>query len=582
MHAVTTTYPATASRSAWRMRLEATSLPTLLGFATLSIAWLHQGDYLPWTSFQKETLAALGGLLLCWAALERCARVVWPVPALVALVLAAVPLLQYGAQQIRFLTDAVLASAYLVALALSVCVAATMVSGPRKAQLLDGWTGACVVAAIVSTGMALYQWLDLPSLGDWLSQGGRGRPFANLNQPNHLSSLLALGVVGVLQWFETRRIGRWVAVLAVGWLAWGIVMTESRTGWMFVGLLTVGTLLIKLRARLRTHALAVVAGALLFVGLVMAHGVLRTAWSQSTDVSAVRTAVGTRYLHWTTLADAASKSPWVGYGWNQVPHAQLGVALQHPASGEAVPHSHNLILDLAVENGIPVAVLLLAGGAWWLSSVIRRCDSGETWYLIAGVLALLAHAMVEYPLHYAYFLIPAGLMFGAIDVLTRPSTAMPWRGRKVTLWVPALLMGLLLVWVGTEYIRAEEALRRLRFASARIGITMADLRSPNLTLLDSWKAYHDAATIQPMAGMSTADVRLLRDAAQRYPYPNALYRYARALAANGDPNEARQTLRYLCKLHPPPVQVALREAWQELQEREQSAKSVEFPDCSRE
>lgn len=564
-----------------RARVAALSLPAIIGFTLLALAWLLPGHYLPWMMFQQETLAAVAALLLCWAAAEATTRVVWPAPALVALAAAVVPWLQFAAHQILFLSDALLSSAYLVALALAICAAATLAAGPRRGQLLEGFTGCCVTAALVSTGIALYQWLELPPHGDWIAevQPG-GRVFANLAQPNHLSSLLALGIAGVLRWYETRRIGAWGVGLAVAWMGWGIVMTESRTGWMFAGILVVGTALMRRRARLRISLVAMIAAVLAFAALVLSQGWLHASWMQSATEATVRTAVGTRALHWQMLTDAALRSPWFGYGWNQVSLAQRGVVADYQATGEALMQSHNLLLDLVLYNGIPLGVLLFAAVAWWVVRVLRACRDGQTWCLALGLLALLAHAMVEYPLHYLYFLLPAGLMIGALEVMTRAPGSSSREGAKATLWIPALLMAGLLVWVGTEYMRAEEALRRLRFASARIGITMSDLRTPQLTLLDGWKAYHDAATLSMRAGMPAQEIGLLRDTALRFPYPAALHRYARALALNGDPGTAGRVLNYFCKVYGEPVQQSLREAWQELQVKEPALRRVVFPVCA--
>lgn len=561
--------------------MEALSLPAALGFVALATAWLIPFHFRPWTSFQQETMAAAGGLLLCWAAVEKTPRVAWPLPALVALMMAAVPWLQFAAHQIRFLTDALLSSAYLVALALAVCAAATLAAGPRRGQLLDGWTASCVAAAILSTGIALYQWLQLPPVGDWLAEvRPGGRVFGNLNQPNNLASLIALGLAGVMRWYEGRRIGPWTAGLAVVWLGWGIVMTESRTGWVFVGMLAIGTLAMRRRTRLRTPAIAILAGVAIFAALVREQPSLHAHWTQAAETAGVRTAVGLRTLHWRTLADAALNSPWFGYGWNQVPLAQLAVVDKFPATGELLAHSHNLLLDLVVENGIPLGLLLFGGLTWWTVRMLGGCRDADTWFLALGLLALFAHALVEYPLHYFYFLLPVGLLVGALDVMTRPAHSRIRNAPKITLWGPALLLAGLLMWLCTEYMRADEALRRLRFANARVGITISDIRTPNLLLLDALKAYHDAALMRPRSAMPASEISLLRDSALRYPLPAALHRYAYALVLNNDPATARQVQQYMCKVYDVPVQSAMRQIWRELQATETLLRSVEFPTCA--
>ena len=73
---LTSSFP--PGRAGWRLRADSLSLPAIVGFALLALAWLLPGHYLPWTMFQQEVLAAAAGLLLCWAALEKASRVRWP------------------------------------------------------------------------------------------------------------------------------------------------------------------------------------------------------------------------------------------------------------------------------------------------------------------------------------------------------------------------------------------------------------------------------------------------------------------------------------------------------------------------
>ena len=566
----------------WPRALAELSLPLILGCAALALAWLLPGHYLPWTLFQQETCAAVAGLLICLAVIQSRSPIHWPPVAWVAAAAAALPWLQFACGQIRFLDDAVLPSAYLLALAMAVGAGASLARSRLLPPLVEGLTGAFVAAAVLSTGIALHQWLDLPPVGDWIAQAPPWeRPYANLSQPNHLSSALALGLAGVLRWYETRRIGAGACLLAVAWLAWGIALTQSRTGWLFILLLGAGCLLLRRRARLQTPPLAASGGLLAFAAMVLLNGPLKALWLQSSEAAlAVRTEAGTRLLHWQALADAALQSPWFGYGWNQVTHAQYDVVLTHPASGENVAHSHNLVLDLILYNGMPLAALMVLGLAAWVLRAVRECRDGSTWCLLAALLALLTHAMLEYPLHYFYFLLPAGLLVGVLDAPAHAGERASSRAPRATFWVPTLLMSALLIWVGVEYMRAEEALRRLRFASARIGITLADLRSPDLVLLQGWKSYHDAALIKLREGMAAEELALLRDIARRYSYPPALQRYAYALALNGDRGQARKVLARMCKIYPEPVQGAMREAWGEQQAKTPSLRAVDFPDCT--
>jgi O-antigen ligase len=579
-----TTWPARSRNADDRAQFVASlSLPLILGGIVLAGSWLVPGHFPPWLSYQQEFLAAVAAILICLAAAREHRTVLWPALAIFAAALALVPWLQYGLGRIRFLSDAFVPSMYLFALALVIGASATMSAGRLGGQLREMFTASCVAAAVVCSGIALFQGLRLTPPGDWLAgMPPDGRAYANLGQPNHLASLLALGAAGVLRWYETRRIGAVVAWLALAWLAIGMGLTQSRTAWVFVLLLVTGCVALHRRAALRTRPGAALAGGLAFAALVWLVGPLLSLWLPSDDAltHAVRTEAGTRLLHWRVLGHAVLASPWFGYGWEQVAPAQFALAGQHPPTGEVLMHSHNLVLDLAIYQGIPLTAVLVLAFCAWLARTLVQCRNGETWSLIAAMLALLAHAMLEYPLHYFYFLLPFGLLVGLLPAPARAALPSAPTTHRFWLWLPLILMAGLLTWLHVEYLRTEEAVRRLRFASARIGMTLSDLRPMQVTLLDGWKAYHDATLIDRRAGMPAAELALLRDVAMRFPYAPALSRYAVALGLNEQPDEAKKVLEHFCKVTPEEIQAAMREAWSEEAAKAPALQRIEFPSCA--
>jgi hypothetical protein len=79
-----------------------------------------------------------------------------------------------------------------------------------------------------------------------------------------------------------------------------------------------------------------------------------------------------------------------------------------------------LPLQLAVEFGIPIAVLIFALLAIALRNgfVLRHVGSDSaTRYLQLGMLGvILTHSMVEYPLWFAYFLLPSALLLSMLSM----------------------------------------------------------------------------------------------------------------------------------------------------------------------
>ena len=248
------------------------------------------------------------------------------------------------------------------------------------------------------------------------------------------------------------------------------------------------------------------------------------------------------------MLDAISQEPWFGYGWQQVGAAQQRVALDHPPMSDYFEHSHNFILDLLLWNGIPVGILISILLAWWLVSRVREvADAGSVWFLVL-VSGILIHGMLEFPLEYAYFLIPLGLVMGSLEGLS-PS--------KKQLQVPpkaaALLVGMLaalFVWIATEYLSVEEAQRTLSLESARIGVSGISTPIQSRRLLNQLEAFQRFASTEVTPSMSPDQLEWMRKVSQRFGYPSALFRYALAAGLNGQPRIARYTLDRLCRIHP--------------------------------
>jgi O-antigen ligase len=520
----------------------------LFFFGLIGCAWLVPNHYSPWASAWSDALAIAALLLLLpFAALATNAdcRVSWQLPAIAALC-CAVLLAQLASGRLLFAGDALM-SAFYVGLWLAAVLVGRLLAAPvEHPSALNLLAAAWLFAALVSIGIALVQWtgtLNLGIYGAELPSGGR--PFGNVAQPNHLCTLCFLGLCGLLWLHQRQRVSGAAFWMAAIFLLWGMVMSQSRTGWLQVGLLVFWGLALHARAGLR-----IARAPLLALGALYAAGVLL--WPVICDallLSSSRTLgdqlqADVRLPYWRAMLDAIGREPLWGYGWQQVGAAQQRIALDHPSFGLLFEHSHNLVLDLLLWNGIPLGGLIAALLVGWFVAHIRACRDGRAAWLLAAVGGVGVHAMLEYPLDYAYFLIPVGLAMGAIDVFA--PTAGPVLG--VPRWATlALTLGLAGVFVATasEYLQAEENYRIQRMELAHIGTDRVVTPAPHLPLLTQLDARLQVAHTDPAPGMRPDQVDWLRRVTLRYGFEPMLRRYAMALALNGNPVEAARQLQIL-------------------------------------
>ena len=547
------------------------------GLAAFCIAWLIPGHYFPWTGFQQETTAAIGALLLAVAALASTgmSRLHVPRIAIGALLLAGVPMLQWMAGRVPYLGDAALSSLYLCAFALTI-VAATALAHKFNDTFAAGVFAAILVGAILSAGIGWAQWLQIGFDAPIEHLDAGARVYANFTQPNHLASLLGMGIVAAIWLFETRRIGLIGLSLLLAYLGFGVVMTQSRTGWAFVAMLVVWWLLGRRKANLRSTAYGVGVSVLAFIAMTKLWAPLNVVLDMptATELADRATVVGARSINWAVLWDAAWRHPWLGWGWMRVAEAQQAATLDHPPSHEWIGFSHNIILDLWLWNGLVLgSVVCIAIVAWVVTRCIR-CRDASTWAMLAAGGVLMTHALLEFPHGYLYFLLPLAVFVGFVESRESGTTM------TVSNWTFGSLcaaMAALLAWVCHEYLAVEEVGRAQRLKEAGYVVSGREPVVPDVLLLDNQRDFLWFRMTEARVGMSKEDLERMRQVNARFMPPAVLLRYAIAAGLNGEAAQAERNLRLICHMWPKRNCDEGRTNWAALQSKFPALRSIEFP-----
>lgn len=547
------------------------------GCLSLIWAWLDPNHYLPWTTFRNDLLAWLTLLLVLFATLVGRLPLVFPRLAIVLLILAAWPALQFAFGEVFFFGDVLLASAYLVGFSLSIAVAYG--ARERALQFVHALAIVFVSGALLSFLIAICQWLSLDLLGIWafgLPSGGR--PYGNLAQPNNLASLLFVGIAAAIYLRLCGLWGRSLSGLVILLLLAGVAMTQSR-----MALVVLVVLLLWLAVGRNRMGFNVSRGEIVSAGVVAVS--LWMVWPSFSDLlylssqGAIDRLIGVgsdvRLVMWIQLLDAAWQRPLTGWGWNQVSVAQVAVAADYPNS-IFTEHSHNLFVDLMVWNGgVPGLLMSISLMAWaWLR--LRQIATLPGWLAMAAFLVFGVHAMFEFPLDYAFFLVPMGFFVGIVEASVGARAVWQLGSRSVAL---GLLLGLgLLGAIFLEYLLVENDHRRLRFEAIGVEQRSPDHMAPDVMLLTQSREFLRFARSEARPGMSDEELEWMRQVSSRYAYPPAMFRYALALAMNERYQEAERTLLSLRQMHPEKFFIEAAGSWAALSKRYPQLDSVDFPE----
>lgn len=507
-------------------------------FFTLS--FLIPNHYIPWITFYNDFLAALALVCLFWAYVLWQQNLSLTSPLIVIFGLAAIPLLQAAFGVVHFFGDAFVTSFYLfgfgVAVLLGRCASAT-----PKAQALVYFASLVLLAATVSVFIALYQWLGLQEIGVWIiDMRPGGRPFANLGQPNNLSTLLWVAIASLVYLWGRKTLSSTTAIVLFIVLIVGIALTQSRTAWLIGGVFFVWWLWKHKAVRLRLGWGAVIGCLGCYVVLLISLPSISGYLELLSGLEARPTEVGARATIWLQLMDSVLRGPAWGYGWNQISLAQLMVVADYPDS-IYVADSHNLFLDLMLWNGPVLGGFLSVVIIYWVLKNTIKCRSLEVWYCLACLGAFLVHSMLELPHTKAYFLLPAGLLVGYVSAknnqLQKSFSIQKWLKNTVAV-TGVILLGAIFF----EYQKIESDARLLRFESRQIGNIKAEKEAPDVYLLTHLREFLRYGRTKAYEGMSELELEEMEQIAHRYPLASSLFRYTLALAINSKFEEARLEL----------------------------------------
>jgi O-antigen ligase len=552
-------------------------LPALLAAA---LPLLLAPSVSPTTTFVNQWVAFAGGCVwLGWAVAGRDEPGAPAQPMPLSLRMLVGVLLALAAAQL--LTVAPLGQRWVPMASLLLAAALAAAAGRQAARgsLSSHWQPlmvALVVAGGLSTvvaavQMAAPQWAD----GLWVAYpGALGRPIGNMRQPNQLSTLLIWSCAAAV-WLTVRRGGS-VALLGalLALLVLAVAGTASRTGTLGVLLLALwGAIDRRLPGRVRLLMLA----SLPFYALGW-WGM--EAWAQHAGTAFYGEDQLRKTLHgdasssrgriWGNTLALITAHPWTGVGPGAFNFAwSMSVFPDRPVA--FFDHSHNLVLQLAVESGVPLALAVLSGLGlclWRARGALTDADDARALSArtAAFMLALVgAHSLLEYPLWYLYFLLPAAVMAGTLAGMARsPDATPPTRAPALAATPPPAVRGL-----RPEGPRWRRALAVLGLVGALTALfqyyTVAVIFEPDLALgepapladrirtgqrstLFGHHADYAAVTMAPRP-------ELVFDAFRRPLHhlldTRLMTAYARALAARGDTVRARHMAARLREFNNP-------------------------------
>jgi hypothetical protein len=548
----------------------------------LSLSWLLPNHTPPWLGFHCDAISAVILICLCLGILLRSKAPIGVNPlALSVLICAFIPWIQFSFGMIASSGVAWINSLYLAGFYLAIRM------GERWEAFAPGRGGdfifiAILLAATISVGLQFYQWMGLEPISPWmLSVPGNNRFYANMAQPNKLASLLLLGVVGCSWGVCRKKIHFMVAFVVACCLLWGVALTESRTAWINVALIYFLCIVgVAKRFLSKKYLIAASVLMLILVVFVLLHSYARQALvegiggERGVEVRLRQASDSVRINGWSMFFKATLLQPLTGYGWGQIPKAQFLAIGNSINSVGLFSQAHNILLDLILWNGWVLGAGLISVVSWWIWRTCIRILNIEQMHLVAFVLILGVHAMLEFPLHYANFLLPMGLVIGVLNIQCQLKIVfgMSWRLD----FFKSIVVTLALCLTIFEYFRIENSFYGLRFENR--GIQTGIEKYPNnIYALTQFSDYFYLVRYETK-GIDTNELRWMEGVVNALPSPVGMYKLAEGFAFNEQPEEAKKWLKTICITLPSVNCEEMKQRWLLRARTEKEIAAVNWPD----
>lgn len=513
----------------------------------LAIGWLLPNHSLPWTAFHSDAwVAVILGLAGGVALVCTLPKVSLHVSNLVTMLAATIPIAQFLSSQLPFLGLAVMSSLYILGFALAQ-FAGQQWQIWRPAMFGNILFGALGFASVVSVVIQFYQWTgqasDSGMMDIWVLGFDGARPYANLGQPNQLSTLLLWGLLAC-GWVASRKnFSQWFVGFIAAFILIGLALAQSRSSMIgLLFMLIAGFFWKPFGKTIRIRCAVVIAGLFYVICLAGIPVVGRTLLLSQNSTVQGRSENELRPAAWRMFLDAVSERPWLGYGWDQVMSAHAAVGHRHPVVGHLFGQTHNLFLDFLVWVGIPIGVALSVSLMTWFLYAARRVVSAEDGIYFLMMVVVGVHAMVELPLHYAYLLLPTGLVLGVLN--KRLNIAPVSASLKMSALFVCVVYVIGLVTLGfviRDYFIVEQATEIVRFEKAHVRVK-EPAKPPNILLLTQLREQISFFILEPVKGLAFVDLQRAHDIVTTYPSRYNIMKMITLLVLNDQFLEARKMM----------------------------------------
>ena len=398
-----------------------------------------------------------------------------------------------------------------------------------------------VLVQVVGWDIHIFPLIRSPDLGF-------DRPSANLSQPNLMTLQLVLGWV-VLGWMYTEEKISSLRSIAIALLfATAVFFANTRAYLLMLAALAIFSWKLDApRARVVRWWACVILPTIFMVSAPFHASVMKSLGYVGRSVF-IPYGDG-RFAIWGASLQIIQDHPFFGVGLGAYATGFYDQATSSFGKIGATGNAHNVWLQIAAECGLFAGLSILVLMAQWLFKALRNRNQPQ-WVVFfnAAIGAMFAHSLVEFPLWFIFFLVPAGFFLGVTSQAngSKVHTVGPGYPYAMLGVIPAVIVS---GWMYLDYMKVREFFEDA--VTIRNSQAIENLRAYEQP---SWLSWHiryaqflfmDESKVSPEHMWATG-----RAVVPRFPFSMGLMRFARVSASTNHMDDARKAMTVLYQMKP--------------------------------
>lgn len=363
----------------------------LIAFILFCLSWIYPFHYMPWVVAENEFFCLLIPIVLSIFFYRYNEKIKLNIFVLIPLLIYFFSLFQYLFFKYYYLEDFIIISIYSFFFIIVIAICCNFYSIERFHFYLK----LIVFLCFLNSFILFFQYIEVKNIFI-LENYGYKRFYANIGQPNHLSTLFIMGIVSTCLLYKYNIIKINILFLISFYFLFFIFLTGSRTGLFSCFILFLMGLFLFKEYKFKNKLIY-------FLSLMFFYTIIKKIFSDNNRYQSniiMSSLNDSRLSLWSDALSSILENPWFGYGVNGIRTSRIFSDLSFKTPYVS---THNLILDFFVWFGLLGGLCLIL--LFFYYFIVIWSDKINREVVIVFITPFFIHCMLEYPFRYLYFLI---------------------------------------------------------------------------------------------------------------------------------------------------------------------------------